>query len=276
MKAKQMDQTNHPENKGASRENKSPKASPMAMLSDVLHTDSGNPGGGQGRIDFSGSIPGNVYIDPFFTEGHSGYEESGQSEITPPVDVAGDMKVKDAIYTRRSVRDYADKEVSKQTVMVLLQAATQAPSAVNQQPWTFVVIQNRSLLKSYSDKAKQLYSRDVKLDSLPDAAKKMISDPSFDIFHNAGTLIVVCAKPIGLHPDWDCCFAAQNLMLMAHAMDLATCPIGFAWPLMNETNVRQELQIPSDYVSVLPIAVGYPSKAVTSVCKKNAEILCWK
>jgi nitroreductase len=147
---------------------------------------------------------------------------------------------------------------------------------MNEQPWTFVVIQDRFLLKRYSDKAKPLYAKNVKIDSLHADVKKMISDPAFNIFHNAGTLIIVCAKPIGQHADWDCCFAAQNLMLTAHAMGLATCPIGFAWSLLDDPAVRQELQIPSDYVPVLPIVVGYSRKPVAPVSRRESVILCWK
>ncbi len=45
--------------------------------------DSGKPGGGQGRTDVTGTMPGNVRIDPNITENHPGYEESGDSEIIP-------------------------------------------------------------------------------------------------------------------------------------------------------------------------------------------------
>lgn len=45
--------------------------------------DSGEPGGGRGRVDVTGIIPEGVRIDPDFTEGHPGYEESGDSEIIP-------------------------------------------------------------------------------------------------------------------------------------------------------------------------------------------------
>ena len=256
MEAKRIDQAQRPEPDEASRGIKftTPR---LVLLDDVTRSANGQPVGGQGRVDLTGIMPGSVRIDPFLTEGHAGYDESGQSEIVPSAEVAGEMKATDAIYTRRSVRDYTDRDVSKETVMVLLQSAIQAPSAVNEQPWTFVVIQDRLLLRRYSDKAKQLYAKNVKLDSLHADLKKAISDPAFNIFHNAGTLIVVCAKPIGQHADWDCCFAAQNLMLTAHAMGLATCPIGFAWSLLDDPAVRGELQIPSDYIPVLPIIVGY-------------------
>ncbi len=45
--------------------------------------DSGMPGGGQGRTDVTGTMPGNVRVDPNITEGHPGYDESGSSEIIP-------------------------------------------------------------------------------------------------------------------------------------------------------------------------------------------------
>jgi hypothetical protein len=45
--------------------------------------DSGLPGGGQGRVDKTGIMPPGVHIDPDITEGHPGYQESGESEIIP-------------------------------------------------------------------------------------------------------------------------------------------------------------------------------------------------
>jgi hypothetical protein len=46
--------------------------------------ESGNPGGGQGRIDVAGVVPEDIQVDPDITEGHPGHEESGDSEIIPP------------------------------------------------------------------------------------------------------------------------------------------------------------------------------------------------
>jgi hypothetical protein len=51
--------------------------------------DSGQPGGGRGRIDVTGIIPEEIRIDPNITEGHPGYEESGDSGIMPPARRAG-------------------------------------------------------------------------------------------------------------------------------------------------------------------------------------------
>jgi hypothetical protein len=54
------------------------------LLSAVPLSDSGQPGGGQGRVDITGIIPEGIHVDPNITESHPGYDESGSSEIIPP------------------------------------------------------------------------------------------------------------------------------------------------------------------------------------------------
>ena len=61
------------------------------------------------------------------------------------------MEVKEAIKTRRSVRKYKAKSVSKETILELLGAANLAPSATNRQPWEFVVVH-----RSYLDRLDQI------------------------------------------------------------------------------------------------------------------------
>ena len=46
-------------------------------------SDQGQPGGGAGRVDIPGKLPSEIRVDPFITEGHSGFDESGLSEISP-------------------------------------------------------------------------------------------------------------------------------------------------------------------------------------------------
>lgn len=186
------------------------------------------------------------------------------------------MEVRDAIYGMRAIRDFTDQPVDREAVFKLINAASRAPSAVNMQPWAFVVIQDKNLLQRYSDRAKVLFDQTLDRNSGLLAFGSISADPNFNIFYNAGTLIVICAKPVGLHPEWDCCLAAQNLMLEACELGLGTCPIGFAWPLLNEFAVRQELNIASGYVPVLPIIVGYPTHATRLTPRNRPEILCWK
>jgi nitroreductase len=147
---------------------------------------------------------------------------------------------------------------------------------MNLQPWAFVVIQDKAWLNRHSPRAKQLVAASTEFAKKPPQLQAMLADPGFDVFYNAGTLIVVCARPVGPHPDWDCCFAAQNLMLAARAMGLGTCPIGLAWPLFEQIDVKRELGIPDDFRVILPIIVGYPHRPVAPTDRSNPTVLCWR
>lgn len=186
------------------------------------------------------------------------------------------MDVMEAIYQRRSVRGYTDQPVDKSTVEALIKAAIQAPSSMNEQPWAFVVIQNATELAQWSDRIKAYVLKRLKPDSPMATYRDMLTDPDYDVFHRAGTLIIICARPDAHNGEGDCCLAAQNLMLAACAMGLGTCPIGFARPWVNQARVKRSLGIPEDYVPVFPVVVGYPSGQSPPVPRRTPEILVWQ
>jgi len=75
-------------------------------------------------------------------------EASSAPEIvTTGIPGKSDMDTLTAIFTRRSVRKYADKPVSDATIKLLLQAAMAAPTAKNTQSWEFIVIRDKKTLE---------------------------------------------------------------------------------------------------------------------------------
>ena len=186
------------------------------------------------------------------------------------------MDIMDAICQRRSVRAYTDQPVDKATVEALIQAAIQAPSSMNEQPWAFVVIQNASDLAQWSDCIKADVLKRLRPDSPLAKYRDMLADPNYHVFHRAGTLIIICARPGAHHGEGDCCLAAQNLMLAACAMGLGTCPIGFATPWVQRAGTKRHLGIPQDYVPVFPVVVGYPSGQTPPVPRRPPEIVVWQ
>ncbi len=185
------------------------------------------------------------------------------------------MDIMDAIYRRRAIRQYETKEVDKRTVEILLDAAIQAPSAMNAQPWAFAVVQNRALLRGLSDRAKahllKTYAGDPRLERY----RGKLSNPDFGIFYEAGTLIAICASPEGLIPAEDCCMAGQNLLLAACGLGLGTCCIGWARPLLNLPEVKAELQIAEELTPILPIVVGYPRGETPPVPRRRPRVVSW-
>lgn len=186
------------------------------------------------------------------------------------------MEVLEAIYSRRSVRDYAEEPVNKATVEKLLDVAVQAPSAMNFQPWAFAVIQDRALLDNLSDRAKAHLLQNYEGEPRMERYRVTLSDPAFDIFYGTSTLIVVCAKTEGLVPSEDCCMAGQNLLLAAHALGLGTCCIGWARPLLMLAEVKAELGIPEEVTPVLPIILGRSRGTTVPPPRRPPQIVLWR
>jgi nitroreductase len=185
------------------------------------------------------------------------------------------MDILHAIYHRRSVRQFTEVPVHPAMVNDLLKAAIQAPSATNQQPWAFVVIQGRTRLDHYSERAKaHLLAILPELLVLHQRADDLAST-DYHVFHHAGTMVAICAKPALHHPEEDCYFAAQNLMLAAHAMGLGTCPIGFARPWLNLPEIKAELGIPARYKVVVPLAVGWPAAVPPAPPRGEPDVVKW-
>ncbi|HJV91595.1 MAG TPA: nitroreductase [Holophagaceae bacterium] len=184
------------------------------------------------------------------------------------------MNVLEAIRGRRSIRAYGPEPVDEGRVRELLDAAIHAPSAMNRQPWAFVVIQDPALLKSISDRAKAhaLAHLDPRA---PHGFRETLSSPDTNLFYDAGTLILICASAEGGFAPGDCCLAAQNLMLAAHALGLGTCPIGLALGWLGLPESKRELGIPAGYAPVLPLIVGHPREHPPLPQRHPPEVLRW-
>jgi nitroreductase len=183
----------------------------------------------------------------------------------------------DAIYQRRSVRQYTIHPVDPADVRTLIDAAIQAPSATNAQPWAFVVIQDAALLRRLSARSKERSLAGLRIGSPLWNHRSILADPAFDIFHGAGTLIVICAQDgTGWPTNEDCCMAGQNLLLAAHGLGLGACPIGFAREALDDPDVKRELGIPDAWTAVMPIVVGYAAETPEPGLRDDPRILCWK
>lgn len=186
------------------------------------------------------------------------------------------MELMEAISTRRSIRKYRTDPVPREIIEKLLFEATLAPSGSNLQPWSFVVIQNKKLLKNYSDRAKELFINALTGRPDPQNYRKMLSNPDFNIFYNAGTLIGIYGNNQIPSAKEDCCLAAQNLMLSAHAIGLGTCWIGFSQLLLDDPEIKAELGIAKEYTLVAPLILGYPETVPQGYSRKPPQILVWK
>ena len=181
------------------------------------------------------------------------------------------MELFEALKSRRSVRKYTAKLVAVDKIERVIDAAVLAPSAMNRQPWIFAVVNDAKRLHEMSQRA-----RDYALQHTPTASPfhSHLADPQFELFHWAPTLIVICAQNDERFSAEDCCLAAANLMLAAHALDLGTCWIGLAQPWLNQSEIKTELGLSPNLIPIAPIIIGYPQNE-TSPQPREKPAIVW-
>jgi len=150
------------------------------------------------------------------------------------------MDALEAIFTRRSVRNFRPDQVSEEDLKDLLKAGMQAPSAGNEQPWHFIVIDDPDMLHAipkFHPFSKMLYEAPL--------AILVCSDCSLE------------AKP----KSWvlDCSAATQNILLAAHAMGLGAVWLGIYPDSERELGMKSLLALPEDIRPVALVAVGHPA-----------------
>jgi nitroreductase len=177
------------------------------------------------------------------------------------------IEVVNAIYGRRAIRRYTPDSIDQPSLERLIHAAIQAPSAMNEQPWGFVVIAGAARLKGYSDRIK---AHGLQVESRVPELTRAFGD---NVFHGAPALIVICSTAPQPQGAEDCCLAAANLMLAAFANGLGSCPIGLARPWLSLTDTKRELGIPSDWVPIVPIVVGIADEEPEAPPRRAARIV---
>ncbi len=180
-----------------------------------------------------------------------------------------------AIYQRRSVRNFRPDAVPDDAIKEIIRAGVFAPSAMNAQPWRFVVIRNRETIKKLSDKAKELWveqSKNMQSFELQRLAD-MVSRPNYNLFYNAPLLIMIFADTSGFMPQVDCSLAAQNMMLAAWSLGLGSCYIGLAQPLEKVASVMKDLGVPEKYRLVASLIFGFPAGGELKAPERNRDVI---
>ncbi|MDV6345508.1 nitroreductase family protein [Nitrosomonas sp. Is37] len=167
-----------------------------------------------------------------------------------------EMTVFEAILARRCVRSYTEQVVSLDAIHILLEAAIHAPTALHEELWAFAIIRDKQLLKDISDYAKPLFVRELQRTGHTPGP---FTEPDFNIFYEASTLILICSKKTGPFVVADCWLAAENLMLAACAMKLGSCVIGAALTALNTPDIKVKLNIPEEFSIIVPIILGHPN-----------------
>lgn len=180
------------------------------------------------------------------------------------------MKLDQAIHARRAVREYTTEPVEEATLRRLIEAATMAPSAMNEQPWLFTVIRDKDLLARISNESKTGIL--AAMPAGPNRFREKLQNPAYDILYNAPVLIVISSATSGRWAAENCSMAAQNLMLAAREAGLGTCWIGMAQNWINSPEGKAAIGLPPDCAPVAAIIVGHTAEFPPPVPRKEPVI----
>lgn len=181
------------------------------------------------------------------------------------------MEFRQVVYSRRAVRAFEGRSIDRATFERLIDMAIQAPSAVNEQPWSFSVVQDKTLLSKISQQAKAHVLAQPPVGLASSHLRELAGRADFDVLHGAPALVVISSRP-GPWACEDCALAAQNFMLAACAEGLGTCWIGFAQGWLATAEGRAALGLSADHEPRAPIIVGYPRGPVPAVPRRQAAI----
>lgn len=149
-----------------------------------------------------------------------------------------------AIFNRKSVRQFLDKPVEAEKLEKLLRAAMQAPSAKNQQPWEFVVVEDKDL-----------------------RAQLATVTPYTAPAGRAPVVIAVCGnlERITTPKFWevDCAAAIENILLEAVELDLGGVWMGIFGESAH--TLADLLHLPDNVVPMSMVAIGYPENDLPAV-----------
>ena len=159
------------------------------------------------------------------------------------------------ILTRVSVRQFTGDSISEAQLDTLLRAAMAAPSAINKQPWAFIVITDR-------DKIAQLG------EALP--YSRCSNHPAVAIIPCGDLTKAIPGEMAGFWIN-DVSAATENLLLAAHAMGLGAVWTGLH-PDMNRAKIVQDmLGLPEHIIPLCIVPVGVPAEQPDIKDKFNPE-----
>ena len=150
----------------------------------------------------------------------------------------------ETIMTRTSIRSFTDRQVSADTIEMLLRAGMAAPTAVNKQPWHFVVINDRAVMDSLGGNGRQsqMWKESTLAIVVCGDMEKALEGPAQDFWVQ------------------DCSAATENILLAAHALGLGAVWTG-CYPMEERmANVSQGLNLPETVIPLCVIVMGYPNE----------------
>ncbi len=191
------------------------------------------------------------------------------------------MDVFEAIRRRRSIRQYRPDPVRKEDILTVLEAANQAPSAMNRQQWEFIVVTGAKIAEmgeSFRHIIEE-YTKNRETSRMKGSPVSREDFIQFAATYGGAPLVIVVLTDTAQNADFrranleSASAAMENLLLAATALGLGTC--WMTGPLNDEKALRQILAIPEDKEIVAVTPLGYPVEVPEAPPRQGPD-LTWK
>ncbi len=185
------------------------------------------------------------------------------------------MDFAELLIKRRSVREFEDKEVPLDLVKEIINESVLAPNGSNLQPWNFIIIKNKEMIKRISDSSKSVLLNWIKWDPSSPAKdfEYFLSYEKFNIFFNASCLVLIVGPTEGvLTIEMDCAAVACYFMFSAASKGLGTCWIGLGTAIADPV-LQEEIGLLEGHKVYVPIILGYPTEIPSIPPREEPKIL---
>ncbi|TFG91014.1 MAG: nitroreductase family protein [Syntrophobacterales bacterium] len=175
---------------------------------------------------------------------------------------------------RRAIRNFEERNVPLPLIQEIIRESTFAPSASHGQPWYFIIINNRDVMKRLSDECKRsLLARIEANPKIPlSGYKTALENTGFNIFYNAPCMVYIVGHAEAGSLDVDCALLASYLMFSAAQRGLGTCWVGLGAHI-DDPGIRQEIGLSKVCRIVAPIIIGYPGTIPEPLPREEPKIL---
>lgn len=174
------------------------------------------------------------------------------------------------IKSRRSIKAFRKDPVPGDIVEKIVEAGRFAPSALNMQPWKFIIVDDRQMIEEFASIARARIKKLYKLMPLVkifkksyrdqraiNAIKKTAESSADTVFYSAPLVIFIANDATFGETDIDCYLAAENMMLAANSLGIGSCFIGRGKAIPAKL-LRKKFDLPDNYDFNVFIAFGYP------------------
>lgn len=189
------------------------------------------------------------------------------------------MELFEAIHARRAVRKYLPDPVPEEEIRKILDAANQAPSAMNLQQWGFIVVTKKDTIREMGVSFGAII-RELTRNRPPSPGREALSREEFIRFaesYGGAPVVIVVLTDVADTDDFrranleSASAAMENLLLAATALGLGTC--WMTGPLRDEKALRRILAIPEDRELVAITPLGYPAAIPPAPARVDPELV---